>query len=347
MSEQHASRTDALTSWTSEWSGLRVAVLGLGLAGFAAADTLTELGAEVLVVAERAEQERIDLARVIGADVLVRESFTDAPAELVEFDPELVVVSPGFRPVHPLVVWATSRGLPVWGDVELAWRVRDKVVRDDGSPADWIVVTGTLGKTTTSTLTALMLQDAGTRVAPCGANGVPVLDAVRDPQGFDVLVVELSSHQLHYLGDISPLSSVCLNIADDEGDWHGSVAEYVAAKAKVYTNTRVACVYNKSDRLTEGMVRDAEVIDGARAIGFGLGVPGPSDFGIVDGILCDRAFLDDRHSTALELATIDDLVARGLSLPHLVADVLAAAALARSAGAPPSVVRSAIARFDL
>ncbi|MGO8048438.1 Mur ligase family protein, partial [Rhizobium johnstonii] len=82
----------------------------------------------------------------------------------------------------------------------LAWRVRDKV-----SPAaDWICVTGTNGKTTTVQLVTAMQQAAGRRAAACGNIGVPVLDAVRDPAGYDLLVVELSSYQLHWLRGVSP-----------------------------------------------------------------------------------------------------------------------------------------------
>src|SRR5690606_29366360 len=144
--------------------------------------------------------------------------------------PDLVIVSPGFPPTNPVVQWAQREGRTMWGDVELAWRLRDKV----GPPAEWILVTGTNGKTTTVQLTAAMLVAGGVRAAPCGNVGVPVLDAIRDPAGFDVLVVELSSFQLHYLGDVSPWASTCLNIADDHLDWHGSADAYRAAKAKVY-----------------------------------------------------------------------------------------------------------------
>jgi UDP-N-acetylmuramoylalanine--D-glutamate ligase len=340
-------RLDALTSWRAPWRGLRVAVLGLGVTGFSVADTLTELGAEVLVVADRVDADRVRLLDVIGAR-LVRVPQLDAvPAELSEFAPELLIVSPGFRPTHPVLEWAGATGLTVWGDVELAWRLRDKVVRADGTPAEWVVVTGTNGKTTTVQLTATMLVAGGLRAAPCGNIGVPVLDAIRDPQGFDVLVVELSSYQLHYLGAIEPIASVCLNIAEDHLDWHGSFQAYKDAKAKVYANTRVACVYNKADAATMEMVQDAEVIEGARAIGFGLGVPGPSDFGIVDGILVDRAFLEERHSSALEITTVDELATRGLAAPHIVANVLAAAALARACGVEPGAVRRALSEFTL
>jgi len=338
---------DELRSWHADWTGLRVAVLGLGVTGFSVADTLTELGASVLVVAEKASKEYSDLVPVIGARLVLAPK-GEVPAELADFEPELVVASPGYHPDDPLLVWAGERGIAVWGDVELAWRVRDKVVRaDTGAPADWIAVTGTNGKTTTVQLTASMLLAAGHRVAPCGNIGIPVLDAIRDPQGFDVLVVELSSYQLHSTSSMSPYASVVLNVADDHLDWHGSFEAYAAAKARVYTNTRHACVYNKADALTMSMVEEAEVIEGARAIGFGLGVPGMSDFGVVDGILVDRAFLDERRDSALEIATLDELRSRGLGAPHTVADVLAAAALARSYGISVEAVRAALATFTL
>ena len=345
-------RTDALTSWNADWSGLRVAVLGLSVTGFSAADTLAELGADVLVVTETAAEEYARLLPVIGAR-LWGGPLDTVPDELAAFDPEVVVASPGFPPSHPLIAWTQERGTPLWGDVELAWRVRDKVVRPDGRPADWVLVTGTNGKTTTTRLAATMLAEGGLRAAPCGNIGVPVLDAVRDPAGFDVLVVELSSHQLWYLGldtredGVSPHAAVCLNFADDHLEWHGSAQAYRDAKAHVYDRTRVACVYNKADAATMRMVEDADVVEGARAIGFDLGVPGPSDLGVVDGILVDRAFLDDRRTSALELTTVDELRADGLGAPHVVSNILAASALARSLGVEPSAIRDALRTFRL
>lgn len=345
-------RLSTLTSWHVDWSGLRVAVLGLAATGFSVADTLAELGAEVLVVAESATDEYARLVPVIGARMRLG-ALDPVPDELVDFDPQIVVASPGFAPSHPVIAWARRHRIPLWGDVELAWRVRDKVVREDGSPAEWVFITGTNGKTTTTRLTATMLREAGLRAAPCGNIGVPILDAVRDPGGFDVLVVELSSHQLWYLGlnddegAPSPYAAACLNLADDHLEWHGSVEAYRDAKAVVYRHTKVACVYNKADAATMRMVEDADVVEGARAIGFDLGVPGPSDMGVVEGIVADRAFLDDRRRSALELTTVADLAEHGLGAPHIVANALAAAALARSLDAPPAAVRKALREFRL
>ncbi len=345
-------RLDSLTSWHADWRGLRVAVLGLSVTGFSVADTLAELGAQVLVLTERADEEYERLLPVIGAR-LHTGPLDAAPAELVDFAPDVVVASPGFSPQHPIIRWAIEHDIALWGDIELAWRVRDKVVRADGTPAEWILVTGTNGKTTTTRLTATMLVEGGLRAAPVGNIGIPVLDAVRDPGGFDALVVELSSHQLWYLGlqsgpdRVSPHAAVCLNLADDHLEWHGSAQAYRDAKAHVYDNTRVACVYNKADAATRLMVEEADVVEGARAIGFDLGVPGPSDFGLVEGILVDRAFLDDRHASALELTTVDELRSLGLGAPHIVANILAAAALARSLGVSPQAVGDALRAFRL
>lgn len=342
------SRLDGLVSWYADWNELRVAVLGLGVTGFAAADTLAELGARVLVVAERADPRRATLLEVIGAGLVENDDVAAQSAALVDFDPELIIVSPGYHPDHPLLEWASVRGITVWGDIELAWRLRDKT----GKPADWITITGTNGKTTTVNLTATMLRASGLRAVPCGNIGVPVLDAIRDPEGFDVLVVELSSYQLHWInrnaaGSLVPYASVCLNLADDHLDWHGSFNAYRDAKAKVYANTRVACVYNRDDRATEDMVREADVVEGARAIGFGLSVPGPSDLGIVDGIVVDRAFLEDRATRALELTTLQELAAAGLAAPHVVANILAASALALSRGVPAVVIHDVLTEFRL
>lgn len=343
---------DSLTSWHADWKGLRVAVLGLGQTGFSVADTLTELGAEVLVVTAAADEEHARIIPVIGAALVVA-PLDVPPPELVAFDAELVVASPGFAPHHPLVRWVREQGLALWGDIELAWRVRDKVLRTDGTPADWILITGTNGKTTTTGLTATMLVAGGRRAAPCGNIGIPVLDAVRDPGGFDVLVVELSSHQLWYLslstaeGALSPAASVCLNLAADHLEWHESFAAYRDAKAVVYAGTRLACVYNKADAATRRMVEEADVVEGARAIGFDLGVPGPSDLGVVDGILVDRAFLEERHTTALEVTTVAELESQGLGAPHIVQNVLAATALARALGVSPQSIRGALAAFHL
>lgn len=331
-----------LTSWHGSWRGLGVVVLGAGVTGFAVADTLAELGCRVLVTGESVTDETAALLDVIGVRHIAASLHRQADV-VGEAAPDLVVVSPGYRPDSPPLTWAGEHGVPVLGDIELAWRLRDKL----GEPAEWITITGTNGKTTTTQLTVAMLAAAGVRARACGNIGASVLDAIREPDAWRVLVVELSSYQLHWMQEVSPLASVCLNVADDHLDWHGSVAAYRAAKGRVYERTRIACVYNVEDPVTEQLVREADVVEGARAIGFTRDVPRVAELGIVDEVLCDRAFLDDRRNSALELTTLDVLASAGLAAPHVVADVLAAAALARAADVPPAAIAAAVAAFRL
>jgi len=339
--EGTGSRVEALRSWHDDWRGLRVAVLGLGVTGFSVADTLVELGAEVLVFSPSHDARRAELLQVIGARLIDRALDSGTADELLGFDPELVVASPGFSPQHPLIRHVEQAGIPLWGDVELAWRLRDKV----GEPADWLVVTGSGGAGETARLAEAMLLEGGLRTLACGNLGIPVLDAIRDPVGWDVLPVELSSAQLHYTRSLSAWSSLCLEAGSGAVGWHGSRDAYLSATARAYENTRVACIYNRSDAETITMVEEADVVEGCRAIGFDLGTPGPSDLGIVDGILVDRAFHDDRHASALELTTVAELSEAGLGSRESVMNVLAASALVRSYGVPVAAVHDAVARM--
>jgi UDP-N-acetylmuramoylalanine--D-glutamate ligase len=329
-----------LTHRDADWSGLRVLVTGLGVSGFAAADALCERGALVTAVSADATGPIVERARILEIlDVDVRLG----PEHLLEVPEgtELVVTSPGFRPDHPLLLAAAADGIPVWGEVELAWRMRAQ-----SGAAPWITITGTNGKTTTVKMLASILRAAGLRATSAGNVGTPLLEAVLHPDPYDVLAVELSSFQLHWQRSVAPVASACLNLAPDHLDWHGSMEEYALAKGKVYAGTQVACVYNVQDPATEQMVRDADVQEGCRAIGFTLGIPGPSMLGVVDDVLADRAFVEQRRTSAAELATVADVQGDAPSVaPHNVANALAAAALARAFGVGPLSVRDGLRAF--
>ena len=317
---------DQLTGWRGEWNGLRVVVCGLGEIGFSVADTLCELGAHVLVAATEATDEHRELLGVIGAELVISEPSFEVPVEVIAFGPELAVVPSGAEPN-----WVADLEAPVWGDVELAWRLRDKVSTD--RPTEWMCVTGE-GAGAIANLAARMLAVGGVRAAPAGGDGVPAIDAVRDPLGFDLLIVELTRADLRSAPRLAPIVGACVAVP-----LGGPVA---ALEGLVFAGNRVACVYGLADPATQRLVEEAEVADGCRAIGVGLGVPGPSDLGLVEEFLVDRAFLDERRTTALELATIDDLRVAGLSEPDGVTVALASAALARAVGVPPAAIRDAL-----
>jgi UDP-N-acetylmuramoylalanine--D-glutamate ligase len=234
-------RLDGLTSAGADWSGLRVLVAGIGLSGFAAADALLERGARVIAVdggdpeLSTPLRERANILDILGVDVrLGDEHVAGLP---LETPLDLVVTSPGWRPDQPLLAQAAQAGIPVWGEVELAWRMRPEV-----GAAPWLTVTGTNGKTTTVNMLASMLRAAGLRATSAGNVGTPILEAVLHPEPYDVIAVELSSFQLHWSDSLAPHASACLNVAPDHVDWHGSLEEYTRAKGKVFENTKVACV---------------------------------------------------------------------------------------------------------
>lgn len=320
----------------SPWPELDVVVAGIGVSGFAAADALIELGARVTVIDERdgeSERERANILEILGATVrLGAGSTASLPGE-----PGLVVTSPGWRPDAPILTEAAARDVPVWGEVELAWRCRPL-----DAPAPWLAVTGTNGKTTTVRMLAEMLSASGLRVAAAGNVGDPIISAVMNPEPYDVMAIELSSFQLHWTRSMVARSAAVLNIAPDHLDWHGSYAAYAADKARIYQGVEVACVYNVADPATEQMVRDAEVTEGARAIGFTRAVPAVGMVGVVDGILVDRAFVTERQTSAAELGNVTDV---DPPAPHNIDNALAAAALARSFGVPAVAVRDGLHAF--
>ncbi|MFI1756269.1 UDP-N-acetylmuramoyl-L-alanine--D-glutamate ligase [Streptomyces sp. NPDC020571] len=320
----------------SEFTGKHVTVAGLGVSGVPAAKVLHGLGAHVTVVNDGAdERARAQAAELEALGVTVRLGDGDTLPE----GTELIVTAPGWKPTKPLFTAAGEAGVPVWGDVELAWRLRGL---DGRKPAPWLAVTGTNGKTTTVQMLASILKAAGLRTAAVGNIGVSLLDAVTGEEEYDVLAVELSSYQLHWAPSLRAHSAAVLNLAPDHLDWHGSMEAYAADKGRIYEGNRVACVYNVADKATEDLVRAADVEEGCRAVGFTLGTPGPSQLGVVEGLLVDRAFVEDRQKNAQELAEISDV---NPPAPHNIANALAAAGLARAFGVCAAAVRDGLRAF--
>jgi UDP-N-acetylmuramoylalanine--D-glutamate ligase len=324
---------DTLTSASADWSGLRVCVAGIGIAGFAAADALLSVGAEAVVIDSGEgdkQRERAAILEILGADVRL------GSAESAPDETDVYVVSPGIPPHAAIITSALGRGIPLWGELEVAWRMRPA----EGA-APWLCVTGTNGKTTTTLMLDAMLRAGGLESAAAGNVGASLIDAVRRTE-LQVIATEVSATQMPFVTSMQPESAACLNVAPDHVDFFGSMEAYVDNKAAVYRHTRVVAVYNVEDRVTEDMVREADVIEGCRAIGFTLGIPGLSMLGVVDDILVDRAFIAERQTSAQELCTVRDVPN---SSPANVANALAAAALARSFGVTPGAVREGLRSF--
>lgn len=319
----------------------RAAVVGWGKSGQGAAGALLSRGWSVRAFAARAPQT-LAFEDVAQVRVHVDEDADALARAVLETSPDLVVVSPGIPAHHPVFSACERAGVDLWGEVELAWRLQEEGPHA-GRP--WLTVTGTNGKTTTVGMLGEILRASGAKAQEVGNIGTPITRAIDSDA--DVFAVELSSFQLHTALTVSPLASVCLNVDADHLDWHGSVEAYAADKARVYENTQCACVYPASDRRVEAMVEDADVVEGARAIGVTLGAPAVSQFGIVEGLIVDRAFVDDRHRHALALAHVSDLSeAFGPHpSPAVISDALAAAALARAYGVEPEAVEAGLRSF--
>ncbi len=299
----------------------RVLVAGAGVAGSAAARALLDAGVEVTVL-DRVASGSTDALAEAGAQVVIGD---EPPPGLLDEVSELVV-SPGFAPHHPLVVAAQAAGLDVYSEPELAWRLRGP-----DAPV-WLGITGTNGKTTTTTMLAAILHAAGRRTAALGNIGEPLVRAV----GYDVLAVELSSFQLHWSRDLAVPAGALLNLADDHLEWHGTFAAYAHAKEAIWRAATPegggVAVGNLDDaRVAEALSRVA-----GRTVGFTVGTPEPGQLGVADGWLVDRAYGAGR------LVEVDQVRPPGT---HNVGNALAAAALALAYGVDAAAVRDGLTGY--
>ncbi|OBE93082.1 UDP-N-acetylmuramoylalanine--D-glutamate ligase [Mycolicibacterium elephantis] len=302
--------------------GARVLVTGAGLTGRSVSAVLEPTGVRLTIC----DDDPLALQRLITPATVV----TTAEAEAHIGDYALVVTSPGFSPDTPVLAAATRAGVPIWGDVELAWRL-DRAGRF-GPPRRWLVVTGTNGKTTTTSMLHAMLVAAGRRAVLCGNIGNPVLDVLAEPS--DILAVELSSFQLHWAPSLRPDAGVVLNVAEDHLDWHGSLAAYARDKARVLDG-RVAVV-GLDDPVAASLLETAAA---PVRTGFRLGEPEPGELGVRDGTLIDNAFGDQVRLA--EAASIP------LAGPIGVLDALGAAALARAVDVPAGAIAAALSGFEV
>jgi UDP-N-acetylmuramoylalanine--D-glutamate ligase len=317
------------------WEGRCVCVAGVGVSGRAAATALLRLGADVILVDQRLSEK--DPIAITAVTELVRQGARIQAGEIrLPEGVNLVVTSPGWLPSTPLFLAAYRAAIPVWGEVELAWRLSREA---SGRGVPWLAVTGTNGKTSTVGMLEAILTAADMRAVAVGNVGTPVIDAVMTSPPFDVLAVELSSFQLYWSPSVRPTAGAILNLSDDHLDWHGSLAEYGRVKTGVWAPGAVH-VSNADDPATvDWATRIAGTSGSGTSVSFTLGPPKPGQLGVVEGLLVDRAFTSDPVRDAEELAAITDIQP---PVPHNVANALAAAALSRAVGVPPPAVRSGL-----
>jgi UDP-N-acetylmuramoylalanine--D-glutamate ligase len=303
--------------------GQRVTVVGAARSGMAAAELLARRGARVTLSDARAQVEEADKAKLTGAGVLLElgghlaSTFTNA---------DLLVMSPGVPPDIPLVVAARTSGVPVIGEVELAFRWLAGRV---------IAITGTKGKSTTTTLTGRMLEEAGFRTTVGGNIGAPLSAQVEHSTTDTLHVVEVSSFQLEQIDRFRPWIAVMLNFSPDHLDRHHTVDEYARAKARVFENQQADdwAVVNADDPGAVRLAGDARATTRLFSKGSALD----------EGTVIEHGWIVSRTGEVAErLVRVDRIRLLG---PHLVDDVMAAATAARLAGAGADAIGRAAASF--
>jgi UDP-N-acetylmuramoylalanine--D-glutamate ligase len=305
-------------------------VIGLGISGRAAADRLLREGIKVTVndiSSDGAPRNAAEELRARGAESAL--GHHDA-ALLTGTD--LLVVSPGVPPRLPLLREAEARGIPVWSEVELAWKLARGPV---------VAVTGTNGKTTTVSMIDWICKQAGMLSVAAGNIGYPFVAAVEEAGEGTLLVVEVSSFQLFFTVEFRPAVAVLLNIAEDHFDWHADMREYVTAKSRIWMNQKEGdvVVCNLDDRLCARAAADAP----SRARFFSRHAdPSAAVFMSGDRMLCR---LPDCPGGSGEPREI--MRANKLRLPgeHNLENAMAAAGAAISLGIDPEAAGDALASF--
>lgn len=295
----------------------RVLVYGLGVSGLATAAHLQAEGVEVVAADDGAGEGPARAAAELGIP-LTRAPDAATLGALARTVDE-IVVSPGVPPRHP--VFALAPGVPVVGEVELAWR---------RSRCPIVAVTGTNGKTTVTTLVRSMLEESGKVAVAAGNIGLPLLDAVAGEA--EVVVAEVSSFQLALTTSFRPAVGAWLNFSADHLDWHDTVADYRAAKARLWANTASGdvAVANAEDPVV--------LAESARPRSRGATV---TTFGLHTGDFTRRQG-DLVGPDGTVVAHIDELTR---TMPHDLVDALCAAAAAMAAGASPAGCRAALVAF--
>ena len=299
---------------------MRVLVMGLAVTGEAVARAVLARGGEVTAVDDSPRAATREAAARLGIELVEAPDGRELVARARAAD--LVVVTPGIPPRHPVFPAAREAGTEVVSEIELASRWTDVPL---------VAVTGTNGKTTVVTLIEQMLCASGRRARAAGNIGTPLIEAVSEAA--DVFVVEVSSFQLAFTHRFRPVVAVWLNLAEDHLDWHPDMADYAAAKARIWRNQAGSdlAVVNADDPLVSAAATNGATRAPAGLVTYGVTT---GDYRVVDGVLTT-----DDDVSVVPVAELSR------ALPHDISNALAALAAARPAGADTSSAASVLRSF--
>lgn len=230
-----------------ELANKNIVVVGLGMSGFAVARFLKKRGATVIVT-DKAEKDKLEAYAPVLHEMGVKMELGQHRIDTFEKS-DLIIVSPGVPHNILPIKRAALKGIPILGEIELAYRfIREPVV----------AVTGTNGKTTTTTLLGDMLKKSGQRVFVGGNIGNPLIDYVDKGEKAEIIVAEVSSFQLDTIDSFRPKVSVVLNITEDHLDRYSDFAAYARAKARIFENQKQSdvAVFNGLDPFIGSICKD-------------------------------------------------------------------------------------------
>lgn len=308
------------------WSGVRVLVVGFDPDGQSAADNLLHLGAEVVILDPIARQETAefaDLLSILGAEVLRGEAAEEPEVESLAGRGWQLIIATVEASTHQVFkdVVALYPDASVISPLDLARQLEPV--------QSWLLVgaaqAGDSDAAQIARATAAMLRAADINAAPAGVDERSAMELVMEPARYDALVVVVTPELLGLSGALRP-QSTCVLVGQE-------------GLAPAFTDVERACIYKPAEPVTEDMVREADVVEGARAIGITLGTPGVGMLGVVEDVLCDRAFVEDRQIAAAEICTLAGLKQHD---DAYVESVLASVALARAYGVALAPIRAAI-----
>ncbi len=308
-----------------EWKNKNVLVLGLSVTGKSAVSALCSYGAKVTVVDSKSENELKEVLGVLKAYPQVKYVLGITEFALDSFD--FILKSPGISPTNPILVDARKQNIEILSDLELAYRMTES--------RNFFAITGTNGKTTTTTLLGEIIKKSGAETYVVGNIGVGILEKIPNCSSESVFVIEASSFQLNDTKSFAPHIAAITNFSPDHLDWHGSYENYVNAKLRI---TAAQCgedivFFNKDD--VEIMKLCVETK--ARVLYFSK-----SDFG-GEGVYCtqDMIFVRDGQ-TVEEIMPVEEIQLLGT---HNLENVLCAVGMAYFGGVNKNVIRSAVSAF--
>jgi UDP-N-acetylmuramoylalanine--D-glutamate ligase len=248
----------------------------------------------------------------------------------------LAIISPGWKPDHPVIEEIRARGIPHLSEIDFAWEMKRQIAPEQR----WIGLSGTNGKTTTIQMVENIMRSAGVAGVACGNVGRTVIESIT-PE-IDMLAIELSSFQIDW-SELPRFEAIALlNISPDHIDWHGSFDRYRDAKLKLISLSKRSFI-NISDATLSRSWPELTTASNSDLIPFHLGSPASGEIGLVEDLIVDRALVDDpmNAQVLVEVAVLPS------SASHNVSNAMAAAALSKAIGIGADAITKGLATFVL